>query len=45
MWFIRALRIVFHENVPEKVLKISFSLFLDVLGGLLSLKSYFTKHA
>ena len=46
MWFIQALRIVFHENVPEKVLEMmSCSWFLDVLGGLSGLKSNFTKHA
>ena len=32
MWFIQALRIVFHENVPEEVLEMSCSWFLD-FGG------------
>ena len=40
MWFIQALRIVFHENVPEEVLAMSCSWFVDVLGGLSGLKSY-----
>ena len=30
MWFIQALRTVFHENVPEEVLEVSFSWCLDV---------------
>ena len=29
MWFIQALGIVFHENVPEEVLEMSCSRFLD----------------
>ena len=33
VWLIQALRIVFHENVPEEVLEMSCSWFLDVLGG------------
>ena len=45
MWFILALQIVFHENVPEKVLEMSCSWFLDVLGGLSGLKSNFKKHS
>ena len=45
MWFIQDLRIVNHENVPEKVLEMSCSWFLDVLGGLSGLKSNFRKHA
>ena len=45
MWFIQALRIVFHENVPEEVLEISCSWFLGVLEGLSCLKSSFRKHA
>ena len=34
MWFIQALRIVFHENVPEEVFEMSCSWFLDILRGL-----------
>jgi len=34
MWFIQALRIVFHEIVPEEVLEMSCSWFLGVLEGL-----------
>ena len=45
MWFIQALRIVFHENVPQEVLEMSCSYFLDILRGLSGLKSYFRKHA
>ena len=45
MWFIQALRIVFHENVPEEVLEISCSWFLGVFEGLSCLKSNFRKHA
>ena len=44
MWFIQALRIVFHENVPEEVLEMSCSWFVDFLGRLSSFKSYFRKH-
>ena len=44
MWFIQALRIVFHENLPEEVLQMSCSWFPDVLGGLSCLKSNFGKH-
>ena len=33
MWFIQALRIVFHENVPEEVHEMSCSWFLYFLGG------------
>ena len=36
MWFIQDLRIVNHENVPEKVLEMSCSWFLDVLGDYLA---------
>ena len=43
--FIQALRIVFHENVPEEVLEIRFSWFLGVFEGLSCLKSNFRKHA
>ena len=32
MCFIQALRILFHENVPEEVLEMSCSWFLDFLG-------------
>ena len=39
MWFIQALRIVFHENVPEEVLEMSCSWFVDFLGRLSSFKS------
>ena len=45
MWFIQALRIVFHENVPEEVLEISCSWFLGVFEELSWLKSNFRKHA
>ena len=45
MWFIQALRIVLHENIPEEVLQMSCSWFLDVLGGLSCLKSNFRKRA
>ena len=45
MWFIQALRIVFHENVPEEVLEISCSWFLGVFEGLSCLKFNFRKHA
>ena len=45
MWFIQALRIVFHENVPEEVLEMSYSWFLGVFEGLSCLKSNFRKHA
>ena len=44
MWFIQALRIVFHENEPEEVLEMSCSWFLEFLGRLSGLKSYFRKH-
>ena len=30
MWFIEALRKVFHENIPEEVFEMSCSWFLDV---------------
>ena len=45
-----SLRIVCHDNVPEEVLELSCSWFLDVffLGGeegLSGLKSNFRKHA
>ena len=36
MWFIQALRIVFHENVPEKVLEMSCSWFLVFLTDYLA---------
>ena len=39
MWFIQALRIVFHENVPQEVLEMSCSWFLGVFEGLSGLKS------
>ena len=39
----QALRIVFHENVPEEVLEMSCSWFLDVFGRLSGLKSNFRK--
>jgi len=39
MWFIQALQIVFHENVPEKVLEMSCSWFHGVFEGLSCLKS------
>ena len=42
---VQDLRIVNDENVPEKVLEMSCSWFLDVLGGLSDLKSNFRKHA
>ena len=45
MWFIQALRIVFHENVPEEVHEMSCSWFLGVFEGLSCLKSNFRKHA
>ena len=45
MWFIQGLRIVFHENVPQEVLEMSCSWFLDILRGLSGLKPYFRKHA
>ena len=45
MWFIQALRIVFHENVPEEVLEMSCSSFLGVFEGQSCLKSNFGKHA
>ena len=45
MWFIQSLRIVFHENVPEEILEMRCSWFLDVSGGLSGLKSNFRKHA
>ena len=45
MWFIEALRVVFHENVPEEVLEMSFLGFLMFLGVFLGLKSCFRKHA
>ena len=44
MWFIEALRIVFHENLPEEVLEMSCSWFLDFLERLSGFKSYFRKH-
>ena len=40
MWFIQALRILFHENVPEEVLEMSCSWFLDFLRRLSGFKSY-----
>ena len=45
MWFIQALRTVFHENVREEVFQMSCSWFLDVFLGLSGLKSNFRKHA
>ena len=45
MWFIQALRIVFHENVPEEVLEMSCSWFLGIFEGLSRLKSNLRKHA
>ena len=45
MWFIQALRIVFHENVPQQVLEMSCSWLLGVFEGLSGLKSNFRKHA
>ena len=45
MWFIQALRIVFHENVPEEVLEMSCPWFVGVFQGLSGLKSNFRKHA
>ena len=33
MWFIQALRIVFHENVPQEILEMSCSWFLGVSEG------------
>jgi len=39
MRFIQALRIVFHENVPEEVFEMSCSWFLGVFEGLSYLKS------
>ena len=44
MWFIEALRIVLHENIPEEVLEMSCSWFVDFLGGLSGLKSNIRKH-
>ena len=41
---IQAMRIVFHENVPEEVLEMSCSWFLDFLVRLSGFKSYFRKH-
>ena len=41
MWFIQALRIVFHENVPEEVLEMSCSWFLDVFLGIIWTKIQF----
>ena len=41
MWCIQALRIVFHENVPEEVPEMSCSWFLCVYEGLSCLKSNF----
>ena len=35
MWFTQALRTVFHEHIPEKVLEMSCSWFLDVLGEII----------
>ena len=35
MWFIQALRRVFHDNVPEEVLEMSWSWFLDVFLGII----------
>ena len=35
MWFIQALRIVFHDNVPEKLLEMSCSWFLGVFLGII----------
>ena len=32
-WFIQVLRVVFHENVPEEVLEMSFLGFLMFWGG------------
>ena len=45
MWFIQALRIVFHENVPEEVLEMNCFWFFGVFEGLSCLKSNFGKHA
>ena len=45
MWFIQALGIVFHENVPEEVLELSCSWFLGIFEGISGLKSNFRKHA
>jgi len=45
MWFTPALRIVFHENVPEEVLEMSCPWFLGVFEGLSCLKSNFRNHA
>ena len=45
MWFIQALGIVFHENVPQEVLEMTCSFFLGVFEGLSGLKSNFRKHA
>ena len=39
MWFIQALRMVFHEKVPQEVLEMSCSWFLGVFEGLSYLKS------
>ena len=36
MWFIQALEIVFHENVPEEVLELSCSWFLGIFEGITS---------
>ena len=44
MWFIEALRIVLHENIPEEVLEMSCSWFVDFLGRLSGLKSNIRKH-
>ena len=45
MWFIQALRIVFHENVPEEILEMRCSWFLGLLERLSCLKSNSRKHA
>ena len=45
MWFIQALRIVFHENIHEEVLELSCSWFLGVFEELSCLKSNYRKHA
>ena len=41
MWFIQALRIVFHEHVPAEVLEMSCSWFVDFFGGIIGLQILF----
>ena len=41
MWFIQALGIVFHENVPEEGLEMSCSWFLDFFGEIIELQILF----